>query len=89
MENIKIPAQFLQGQESTLKIEKAETYLEGFLGESLVKAFLPWVAAKNRNRRMMTTRTIYEHGTYSSKESQKLSVTLLTKIDTELLFKIQ
>jgi hypothetical protein len=56
MENI--PAQFLQGQESTLKIEKAETYLEGFLGESLMKAFLPWVAAKNRNRRMMTTRTI-------------------------------
>jgi hypothetical protein len=52
-----------------------------------MKAFLPWVAAKNRKRRMMTTRTISTHGTYSSEESQKLSVTLLTKIDTELLLK--
>jgi hypothetical protein len=44
-----------------------------------MKAFLPWVAAKNRNRRMMTTRMTSKHGTYSSEESQKLSVTLLTK----------
>jgi hypothetical protein len=71
------------------KIEKAKTYLEGFLGERLMKAFLPWTAAKNRNKRMMTTRTIKEHRTYSSKESQKLSVTLLDRIATEFHSKIQ